>query len=780
MEQRGGGTCAAGSEAARDTSEAMAVAAGPQTHSLTASRLEPAPADTRRASSEEDAAAGALRVSALRDSPASAVSPQLSPRHVRNPGGEEELAQLLSHTLRPKSLRVLVAGCGSQLGRLVFQRLLHIEQESGRRWLHVTGLASNTAARTALMKEEPQLCRSDIAVCDVRKEAAVREVFGIARASRPATSPSHASAAAKQEELYRHAWLRYQQVRLHAKRALLAATAGPERGKLAAQYKSRLWEIEQRLLTIQPSESLFDAVVICISSHFAPVRLAPPLAAASLAGGSDPGQTELQTRGCSPLRMLRAGQGSRTQFAGKRAGKDAQAPGRYKSGDLRLVARDGTLPRDGFAEKPAARAARGSPAQSDLRKANALSAEVNSARAHSPLHDRQAQDAHRLDGGQKESPHPHGAGGAFCAPPSNTSPFAAGGAKRFTSCFGCLPGGLLPKNPAAQEARRRRLTLVEPREGAADAANAASPLAEEDERTQVETAPASDTASEDGSPDGGTAWNRKRESLVPLQAQHACVHQEGLKGKPAEPGEAASCKMSTDTTERGAADASRCRLPQELVYDYVGGYPREIDWLGQKNIMDAAKESSAMHVILCSMMGGTDPNHQLNQRGRHRSKFRRGQVGGDLLLWKRRSERYLVKSGISYTIVHPPGELSDGPEGSDLVVGVNDVLDSVPGQTISRNDVAKILVHALTDPAYLDQSFDVSGASTRQTESKDALPQETLRMWTLMSQLMDAKYDYRSSGADQLLADQEQAEEHRAAFRQLVVETARQRTLRRR
>jgi purine nucleoside phosphorylase len=43
--------------------------------------------------------------------------------------------------------------------------------------------------------------------------------------------------------------------------------------------------------------------------------------------------------------------------------------------------------------------------------------------------------------------------------------------------------------------------------------------------------------------------------------------------------------------------------------------PTQIDWLGQKVQIDAAKAAGVKQVVLVSSMGGTDPNHQLNSLG---------------------------------------------------------------------------------------------------------------------------------------------------------------------
>ena len=60
----------------------------------------------------------------------------------------------------------------------------------------------------------------------------------------------------------------------------------------------------------------------------------------------------------------------------------------------------------------------------------------------------------------------------------------------------------------------------------------------------------------------------------------------------------------------------------------------QVDWLGQKAQIDAAKEAGLQQVVLVSSMGGTDPNHRLNSIG-----------NGNILVWKRKSEQYLIDSG---------------------------------------------------------------------------------------------------------------------------------------
>jgi uncharacterized protein YbjT (DUF2867 family) len=76
----------------------------------------------------------------------------------------------------------------------------------------------------------------------------------------------------------------------------------------------------------------------------------------------------------------------------------------------------------------------------------------------------------------------------------------------------------------------------------------------------------------------------------------------------------------------------------------AGQTPEKVDWEGQKAQIDAAVSASVKHVVLLSSMGGT----QDGKEGRTMNMLNK--LGnGDILLWKRKAEQYLIASGISYT-----------------------------------------------------------------------------------------------------------------------------------
>lgn len=104
-----------------------------------------------------------------------------------------------------------------------------------------------------------------------------------------------------------------------------------------------------------------------------------------------------------------------------------------------------------------------------------------------------------------------------------------------------------------------------------------------------------------------------------------------------------------------------------------------------------AKKIGIKHVVVVGSMGGTDPENFLNAVGKNAD----GSGNGDILLWKRRAEKYLVDSGLNYTIIHPGG-LTDTPPGEEeYVLDVNDKLLKNKKRSISRADVASLCVAAL-------------------------------------------------------------------------------------
>jgi len=132
---------------------------------------------------------------------------------------------------------------------------------------------------------------------------------------------------------------------------------------------------------------------------------------------------------------------------------------------------------------------------------------------------------------------------------------------------------------------------------------------------------------------------------------------------------------------------------RDLQFKYKPGqYPEMVDYKGQKKQIDFAKKLGVKHVVLVSSMGVLDPNNFLNSIG----KDREGNGNGDILIWKRKAEKYLCLSQLQYTIIHPGGLVDTESSKMELVLDVDDRLMKNEKKSISRGDVANLCVAALT------------------------------------------------------------------------------------
>ena len=132
------------------------------------------------------------------------------------------------------------------------------------------------------------------------------------------------------------------------------------------------------------------------------------------------------------------------------------------------------------------------------------------------------------------------------------------------------------------------------------------------------------------------------------------------------------------------------------------GTPQEVDWLGAKKQIDAAKAAGVGHFVFISSMGGTQPDNFLNLIGRQPDG-----TGGDILLWKRKAERYLISSGMDYTIIHPGGLVDTPSAERQLDVDVDDVLLERESRQVPRGDVARVACAAVAKGLGKGKSFDL-------------------------------------------------------------------------
>ena len=130
-----------------------------------------------------------------------------------------------------------------------------------------------------------------------------------------------------------------------------------------------------------------------------------------------------------------------------------------------------------------------------------------------------------------------------------------------------------------------------------------------------------------------------------------------------------------------------------------GNSTEAVEYLGVKNMVDAAIENGVEILVITSSTGVTDENHMLNR------------VADNILIWKFKGEEYLRESGLNYSIVRAGGlkpEIPGGKYGVYLSQGD----DSRAGQ-ISIEDVASVLIEAANNPDAHGKTYETFNYVTR-------------------------------------------------------------------
>lgn len=182
--------------------------------------------------------------------------------------------------------------------------------------------------------------------------------------------------------------------------------------------------------------------------------------------------------------------------------------------------------------------------------------------------------------------------------------------------------------------------------------------------------------------------------------------------------------------------------------------PYNVDFVGQKNVIDACLDAKVDHIVMLGNMGGYRGS-KLNAIGREEGET--NPKKGNLLKWKRAAERYLMKRCF-FTIVHagaliderysclivtiwtifsPPTYLADFflpfpnqfSRGGrrEIVWDTDDALLRTSFRKIPREDVAEVLVQALIWKEAIGRSIDIAS----RPEGQGAGPtKDWLRFWS--------------------------------------------------
>ncbi len=152
----------------------------------------------------------------------------------------------------------------------------------------------------------------------------------------------------------------------------------------------------------------------------------------------------------------------------------------------------------------------------------------------------------------------------------------------------------------------------------------------------------------------------------------------------------------------GDCDAIICATGAKPSFDPT--VPYQVDYLGTKNLVDAAKNRGIERFVIVSSLCVSKLFHPLN-------------LFWLVLYWKQQGENYLKNSGLTYTIVRPGGLKNDQTAGP-LVMSKADTLFE---GSIPRQQVAAVCVESLTQAAAQNKIIEIICQSTATSKNWEEL-----------------------------------------------------------
>lgn len=137
-------------------------------------------------------------------------------------------------------------------------------------------------------------------------------------------------------------------------------------------------------------------------------------------------------------------------------------------------------------------------------------------------------------------------------------------------------------------------------------------------------------------------------------------------------------------------------------FDITGPY--KVDYLGNKNLIDVAKEKGIQQFVMVSSLCASKFFHPLN-------------LFWLILVWKKQAEEYLQKSGLTYTIVRPGGLKNEDNTDAIVMQGADTLFDG----SIPRSKVAQVCVEALFQPQAKNKIVEVVAKQDAPAQSFDTL-----------------------------------------------------------
>jgi uncharacterized protein YbjT (DUF2867 family) len=123
-------------------------------------------------------------------------------------------------------------------------------------------------------------------------------------------------------------------------------------------------------------------------------------------------------------------------------------------------------------------------------------------------------------------------------------------------------------------------------------------------------------------------------------------------------------------------------------FDPTGPY--KVDYEGNKNLVDAAKNASVERFVMVSSLCVSKLFHPLN-------------LFWGVLYWKQQAEDYLKNSGVPYTIVRPGGLKNEDNDQAIVMSSADTLFEG----SIPRQKVAQVCVEALNQPTAKNKVVEI-------------------------------------------------------------------------
>jgi len=129
----------------------------------------------------------------------------------------------------------------------------------------------------------------------------------------------------------------------------------------------------------------------------------------------------------------------------------------------------------------------------------------------------------------------------------------------------------------------------------------------------------------------------------------------------------------------------------------------KVDNMGNQNLARAAKEKGIQHLVVVSSIGVGNSRYTMN--------FLSRLILGTIFKMKEKSEEFIKECGLNYTIIRP-GSLKNKELTGETAFGEG---GKIVG-SVSRKQIAKVCVDALTNPSMKNRTLEVVDASTVKEE----------------------------------------------------------------